>query len=167
MPGHSWPRLRAPITPFFSPFCKQWRATRVGHLFLFCLTIGGILSAFGHLSLNRPRPFRRQFFSSADSAIGAASHRRIAIGTSELRELARIFRAFQRPERCARFPPVKCSNEEVPSASQFPLERNSFPHAMLGAVLLQSWSYPPLDFFCRKMNDFTRNGNVSRPLQVR
>jgi hypothetical protein len=38
---------------------------------------------------------------------------------------------------------------------------------VLGAVILKSWFFASWDLICRKFNDFTRNGNVSRPLQIR
>src|SRR5580704_6517286 len=122
---------------FFSPFCRQWRATRAGHPPLLCPTNGGILPAFERLSRNRPSYFRVRLFF-ADWAIEAAFRRRTIIGTWGLRELVRIFRVFQRQELCARFPHAKCSNGEVLSASRFHLAKNSFSHAATASDLLQS-----------------------------
>src|SRR5713226_5469817 len=81
----------------------------------------------GRLSLNYPKRYHPQSAASEDSAVSAAPHRHRKVGTSEFPGLGPFSLAFRWPARCVRFQRGRCSNEAVPSASRYHLERVVFP----------------------------------------
>ena len=86
---------------------------------------GGISPASGHPCRNRPRQWRRPASALEEREVWAARRRRKKAGKEELRGRGRIFPAFPRPARYARFRRARYSSGAGPSAFQFHLGRIS------------------------------------------